>query len=583
MRRPLFEFRYWTVPLLMYIFRALCFMFILSVAGGALAQEDTFPPDPTGAVSAEGVYTPMAARDLADAFVGVTSLAADDRVVRWSGMFKRGELDALSAATLQDMRQPMPHPWASHVWVSAQWALGAFAGGAAPEYPADLRPVLALEAEAFRHLQHGRHDLLADMARATLARPQPTYWADYEIAYASCDAHAYALCRALLQRLATAFPSDFGVLYAAAEKGRKAPREALDWLSATPALKGAPGEQLIRWVLENPTAGPGETHVAAQAWLAHAPQDPNALRRAAYQMETLKRYEAARALFQSEDDAYPFQRALERVARVHAAQLNFEASEAAIQDWVARAYPAQEREARAAVVTQRVLRHAGEFGRARALGLAAISAHPESDQIRIETAVTLRREGFAQDGVDILAPVLARDPVHFDAAGEMIRALNAAGRHQEAVSFAADYRVAGGAPNDNILNGWRAGLHALERFDEIDAVLEASKDTLPEASWLFGNIALSLNAAGQTDRAFDLIRAVTLRDPSSDWRIARIADYGLAAERLHAAGQVQSAAARLSSRARGCAPVQGGSGWLEGCGVTAWPTCRGDAGRRRAG
>ena len=70
----------------MYIFRALCFMFILSVAGGALAQEDTFPPDPTGAVSAEGVYTPMAARDLADAFVGVTSLAADDRVVRWSGM-----------------------------------------------------------------------------------------------------------------------------------------------------------------------------------------------------------------------------------------------------------------------------------------------------------------------------------------------------------------------------------------------------------------------------------------------------------------------------------------------------------------
>lgn len=480
----------------------------------------------------DGVYTPMAARDLEGAFDGVTSLAADERVVRWSGMFQRGELDALIAETEQDLREPAPHPWASHVWVSAQWALGAFVDAAEPDYPADLRPVLAFEAEAFGHLQRGRIDLLAQMARATLAREQPTYWADYEIAYASCDTYALALCRAVLQRLAAAFPSDFGAVYAVADKGRQAPGETLDWLAATPSIKGAPAEQLVRWALENPTAGPGETLIAAQAWLAHVPRDPNGLRRAAYQFETLKRHDAALDLFQTEDDVYPFRDAPERIARVQAAQLDFDASEATVRGWAARAYPADGREAWAAIATQRVLRHAGEFGRARAHGLAAITAHPDRDQIRLETAVTLRREGFAQDGVDILGPVLTRNPTHFHAAGEMIQSLNAAGRHQEAVSFAADHRIAGGAPNSNILNGWRAALHALERFDEVDAVLEAAQDTLPDATWVFGNIAMSLNAGGMHEKAFDLIRDVTLRDSTSDWRIARIRDYGLAAERL---------------------------------------------------
>lgn len=549
---------------------AACLTWLALAPSPSLAQA-VFAPDPTGAVTAAGVHDPMTLDDLRPQLAGAVAKEADPRLAVWIAMQAAGDLDGLVAATEHDLRGPAPHPSATQVWAWAQWARGTLTATALPDLPDDLAPRLDLAARAFRADRLGRDDLLADLAEATLAQDAPDYWADYDIGYAACATDRRAACLAVASRLVEAFPADFGAAFLLGGNFQDDTVLMHDWLAARPAVATAPGGALIRWMLENPDLGQVETRAVAEAWLAVAPQDPNALRRAGGRESALGRHAEALALFGREEAAHPFRYAARRVAGELAALRRFDETRATAEAWAARAIPEAERAGWAARLAVSAFAGAGEHGFAREAGLAGLAAAPSLAPLRLDLAASVATEGFPAEAVELLAPVLADEPGHLAAATATVAALDDDGRPREALAAFEAYLAAGGLPEDGLYNAAREAAGALGDPALLDNLQARALADLPQSHWLHGNFGYDLDKAGRSDAAFDAVRDAVIGAPSSAWRLARLVDYG------GRAGRMPEAVALLEAVTRRYPHVE--AAWAElgratGQELTVWDAAR---------
>ncbi|SFM24086.1 CHAT domain-containing protein [Shimia aestuarii] len=499
-------------------------VFVLTTQGTVAASE----PDPTGAVSADGVYTAPNVRELQGAFVGANADAADARIGQWIALKNAGQFRGLISATEADMRSDTPHPYAPHVWSWAQWKLGSLTPDTLPEIPMDLSETLGLASRAFAYEQADRDGLLVGLADDILARPSPDYWLDYEVAYAACSTDFLSLCRDIGRRLVEFFPNDFGAAYLVGDYAPGDPLGTMAWLDGRPELKETPAGRLILWMLSRPDDTAADRLALSEYWLEQASQDPNALRRLGYQQETLKYLDAALGSFRREEAVYPFRDAQERVGRVLAAQRRFDEVVRETRDWATSVEPEGAVLGRTARVLLRIYTHAGEYGLLREVAIKALETEPQDDLLRVLFGKALRQEGFPNEAVVTLAPVLEKTPTHYEAANQFMRALDAAGRPREVLDAVARYRAAGGLPNDGVLNYWHEALLDLEREEDLAEVHQIFKQELPEASWLQGNAAWALNKYGRADEALAEMQRIVMQDPASNWRIDRMGDYARA-------------------------------------------------------
>ncbi|MGD9918497.1 MAG: CHAT domain-containing protein, partial [Paenirhodobacter sp.] len=515
------------------LFPALLVTFCLSpLALAAQTAQSPFAPDPTGAVSAEGVYAPAALADLAPAFEGAVAKEDDPRIAVWIALRAAGDIDGLIAATEADLRSPAPHPSASHVWAWAQWAKGAMGPNLLPSPPEDLAPVLTLAAQAFQAARMGRDDLLAALSEATLARPRADYWADYEIAYASCGLGARADCLQIAERLVETFPADFGAAFLLGGTFIAEPAPVIDWLVAHPGVDRAPGGALIRALLSRPDTTAAEMRDLSALWLAVAPNDPNAQRRLGAQQQSFWRTEEALAAYEREEAVYPFRDAAERVAKALAVLGRFDAARSTAEAAARADQPEAARAAWAGLTALRGFTEAGELGEARAAGLKAMESGADLRPLLVSFGDMLTREDFAGEAVPLLNKAVAQDPRDTAAAAALIKALDADGRPQEALTAFEAYRAAGGAPSDTAFNAARKILAAQGDRAGFDALHVAALAELPRAAWLHGNFAYDLSKQDRPEEAFDTIRDAVLLDPVSDWRLARLVDYADKSDRM---------------------------------------------------
>ncbi|PTV97466.1 CHAT domain-containing protein [Rhodobacter aestuarii] len=521
-----------------------------------LTAQTAFAPDPTGAVSAEGVYAPKPIADLAPAFQGAVAKEDDPRIGVWIALRTAGDLDGLIGATEADLRSAAPHPSASHVWAWAQWAKGALGPTALPRPPADLAATLTLAAQAFQAVQMGRDDLLAGLAEATLARPRADYWADYEIAYAACGVGLRAECLAVAERLVETFPADFGAAFLLGGTFIKEPAPVIDWLDAHPGADQAPGGALIRALLARPDTTAAEMRDLSALWLAAAPNDPNALRRLGAQQGSFWRHEAALEDYRREEAAYPFRDATARVARALAALGRFEEARQTAEAAARASQPEAAQAAWAGLIALRGFDKAGALGEARAAGLAALEAAPDLRPLLVAFGEMLTGEGFPGEAVPLLTKAVAQDPRDSAAVAALMQALDTDGRPQDALEALKAHRAAGGLPSDAAFNTARKILAAQGDRAGLDALLVQSRAVLPHAVWLHGNFAYDLSQQDRAEEAFETIRDAVLRDPFSDWRLARLVDYAAKADRMaEAADLLEAVVARYPDMAEAWAQL----------------------------
>ncbi|WP_272011535.1 CHAT domain-containing protein [Roseovarius sp. ZX-A-9] len=511
----------------MKYFRTLAAALIVAFAftAVALAQDISLAPDPTGAVSADGVYTPPALASLEGEFAGAVSLEDDTRIKFWIALQESRDFQGLLRAAEADLRTDAPHPFATHVWAWAQSALGNLTVTTLPEIPADLAEPLSFASRAFAYAKAERFDLLSGMADEALARAAPDYWADTEIFYAARDFGKVDQSVLLSQRMVLHFPNRFGAAYFAGDEARDGNTDTVTWLEGTPELAGTPAAALIRWLAAHGDVETVDTKNAVSLWLDAAPADLIALRRLGYKYETLQKYDDALAAFEQEHAAYPFRDAVSRIARVKAAQRRFPEALEIVADWVEVAEPEDTRAGVTAALQIKMLRHAGELGRARDVGLAARDTAADTHRLRLEFGKSLRKEGFPDEAVALLAPVLKDNPTHQPVASELLKSLMDAERYGDIPSLVEKYRDAGGIAGANIINAWRTALYQLDRHAEIDDVLDIALATLPNQYWVHGNIAWTLNKMDRPEDAYGLIRESLLRNVRSDWRIRRLEEY----------------------------------------------------------
>ena len=506
-----------------------CAGVFLIVSGLGSAMTQTLPePDPTGTVTGEGVYLPANVTQLAEAFAGVRSDVDDPRIAQWIALQQAGQYRGLVTATEADLRSGAPHPYATHVWSWAQWKLGNLNAERWPEFPLDLSEPLGLAARAFVWQRTRRTGLLAQLAEETLGRSGPDYWADYEIAYASCGSEFLTHCRALGRRLVEHFPHDFGAAYLVGGKASGDLVGTVAWLEANPEIDAGPAGRLIRWMVSRPDANAGDKRAFTGYWLAQSPNDPNALRRLAYQHEVLFYPEEALPVFEREHAVYPFRDAPVRVGRAQAVLRRFDDVFTTAQGYAREAAPDRDVAGMTARALLRMYAHAGEYGRLREVAIKALEIDPTDAVLRILFGEALRKEGFPNEAVVTLAPVLQETPAHYEAANQFVRALDSAGRPRDIVRLAESYRTAGGVPNENVLNFWHRALIDLGLEEDRDALMQVFAEELPDAVWLRGNAARAMNKVGRTQEAFEVIRDIVMVRPESNWRIRRMGDYARA-------------------------------------------------------
>jgi CHAT domain-containing protein/tetratricopeptide (TPR) repeat protein len=492
----------------------------------AQAQQTGFAPDPTGAVSALGVYQPPAVATLDGAFENAVALEADPRIANWISLQQAGDLSRLLAETEADLRSATPHPYAAHVWAWGQWAQGGLSLNTLPQMPEGLADDLTFAARAFAYDVTGRSDLLAGMADDALARPSPNYLADAAIMYAARNFGRPDLALAIARRLVLAFPNTFGAAFFLGDEARDGATDVIAWLDQTPELADTPSAALIRWLAAHGDLEHADLGRVTTLWNAASGADTAALRREGYQNENTGRFEAALALFEREHAVFPFNDAPNRIARVQANLRRFAQMETTLADWAALSEPAGSQVGAAAAMQIKALAHAGEYGRARDIGLRAIAAAPDALRLRLEFGKALRAEGFPDEAMTVLAPALGADPTDYNLATENVAAQLDAGRPLDALDSIMAYRDRGGVDGANLLNHWRQALTETGRVAEVDAVLQIAREKLPNAYWMIGNFAWSYSRAGRMDDAYALIRELVSQHVRSDWILARFREYG---------------------------------------------------------
>src|SRR5262249_52548588 len=75
----------------------------------------------------------------------------DPRVVAWSADYLAGRREAVIAAVEQDLLSPAPHPFAPHVWVTTQAALGRLEQATAGIQDPKLRSALGVLPTVVQH------------------------------------------------------------------------------------------------------------------------------------------------------------------------------------------------------------------------------------------------------------------------------------------------------------------------------------------------------------------------------------------------------------------------------------------------
>ena len=476
-----------------------------------------------GAPAVDGVYAPPSTASLKAAFATASTPLDDPRIARWNTMVQAGEYASLISETEADLRSNSPHPYAEHVWSTAQWGLGALGDGVFPEYPSDLADTLEYAARAFAYERLGQNGLLAQMGQGSLARPAVSYWADYEIAYGVCGVAQNQLCRDLSLRLLQAYPNDFGVAWLTgsyAEDGRA------DLLAKVSALPESAGRALTTWMLKNNVYTYSESRAVSRAWLDHVPNDPHALRRYAYQFESQDKHAEALKLFQAEHAAYPLRDAPERVARAKARLRDFSGAFQTLNAWISVAEPVQNRPWRTTVALTKALRIAGELGRARETALKGREISPDNIQIQIELARVLESEGFPLEVLDVVEPLMAVHPTDLEVASQYFDALYDAEMSLELVPALQEYMAAGGTMTPSFVNTWRRALNNLDRPQDVAEALDYALQHFPETHWMVGNFAWSLNKNGDKQAAYDLLVDLANRQAPMSWRAKLLREIG---------------------------------------------------------
>lgn len=501
----------------------------LLVAGWTPAAGRPAPVD-----GGQATYSPELLRS--ESLAGAQDLFADPRVRRWSRRFLEGELDALIESTAQDLRGPAPHPFATHVWFMGMAARGDLREGEATPLPAGLTErqsaEMALAVRIFSLARADRQRDFEELAGEALAMGLTDYWGLLTLTWRTRGETRTAI----EARTASLYPDDFGIAFAVSQ-------DASPHLP-DPAATGA-GHALRRWLLETPRATDFEIRAVTRAWLSHASWDAHALRRLGHSLRATHDHAEALAAYRQADAAYPFIDFLVEYMGGNLAQLRrFDELAAMAAEMAARFHPPRARERIAAGIEMDGLRLAGELGRARARGLAALDAYPDDPRLRLTLARTVMAEDRPQEAIELLLPVVMADAGHRAAFSELASAYLAADRATEAARLSQAFAATGQALAATQIRTWAEALRGLGHHADAAEVGRLVLRQDPRSIWAAGNIGFYLNAAGRPEEAFAHLAELVLAGRFTDWIVARLDDYG------RATGQVAALRAVLENAVR---------------------------------